>query len=141
MSLWTELVNKHSYTGVARGKVAYGIPTINRKDLLTECVNDLATYDKISNFKQLIIVDNGRQDIPEIIPTNIADKTTIYVEESNLGVAGSWNKIMATAFDSMGCEFVCLVNDDVVLGEGFFKAHIEAIKNNKEAFMINGPYF
>ena len=96
---------------------------------------------EVSKFKQLIIIDNGRQGIAEIIPTDIADKTTIYVEESNLGVAGSWNKIMATAFDDLGCEFVCLVNDDIVLGESFFKAHKLAMDNNPNAFMINGPYF
>ena len=141
MSLWSELVSKHSYTGVTSGKVAYGIPTINRKDLLTECVADLSNNFEVSKFKRLIIVDNGRQGIEEIIPTSIADKTTIYIEESNLGVAGSWNKIMSTAFDEMGCEFACLVNDDIVLGESFFKAHQGALDNNPDAFMINGPYF
>jgi GT2 family glycosyltransferase len=86
-------------------RVALGIPTINRSDLLLEA---LETYDKTWIDRHIYIVDNGDQDIPSKNPW-----VKIHRPAANMGVSASWNWIMKKAF-SDGYTHVALLNDDIV---------------------------
>ena len=82
------------------------IPTINRKDLLDEALEEYAKcYPTIEKF----IVDNGKQGIK-----CLDDYTWIFEQEANLGVAGSWNYLVKKAIEK-GYEYFLILNDDVIL--------------------------
>jgi len=66
-------------------KIAIGIPTINRADLLKENLADLSV--NFSDVDNIYIVDNGNQNIQ--IPENLKTKTIVETPGRNLGVAAS----------------------------------------------------
>lgn len=88
------------------------IPTINRADLLVEA---LTAYKDCYPNTQIYVLDNGKQDIPEIAP-NIE---IIIPEPSFQGVSASWNMLIEYAISENHSNFLIL-NDDIVLliGEG-----------------------
>lgn len=96
------------------------IPTINRKDLLRE---SLLTLDKqLEDFNKLLIIDNGHQNIHEIIhDLNMfkSQQIDIYESPNNLGVAGSWN-FGIKYFRDFG-DSLLVMNDDIVIGEDQLK--------------------
>ena len=82
------------------------IPTINQKELLEQALDYYAkNFPKTKKY----IVDNGNQDIERY-----DENTTIYVSESNLGVAASWNYLIKKAIEDGHDKFLIL-NDDIIL--------------------------
>lgn len=94
------------------------IPTINRKDLL---MDGLMWYTQNMPNTQILVLDNGNQDIPEL-----TRKVKVFTPQNNLGVAGSWNFLIWTA-KNMGYSHVLVLNDDVILqrSEGEIDALIQ----------------
>ena len=82
------------------------IPTINRRDLLTEALN---CYKDLIPDVNIYILDNGNQNIH--IP---AENIKCHVLTENLGVAGSWNYLINFAI-SEGYEYFLILNDDIIL--------------------------
>lgn len=108
------------------------IPTVNRKDLLMEALPYYATHYPNTN---IIILDNGRQHIPQPTP-----KVWVFESEENLGVARSWNFLIKKAIE-MGENYFLVLNDDILYkkGEGMINALIE--KWGKYSFHQPRPYF
>jgi GT2 family glycosyltransferase len=82
------------------------IPTINQKELLEQA---LSYYAKNFPRTKKYILDNGNQDIERY-----DENTTIYVSESNMGVAASWNYLIKKAIEDGHDKFLIL-NDDIIL--------------------------
>lgn len=93
------------------------IPTINRKDLLSEALD---FYTSNMPNTQIFIWDNGNQWISSY------PKTWIFTSPTNLGVASSWNALIEIA-SSKGHENFLILNDDIILkcGEGVIERIIE----------------
>lgn len=95
-----------------KNKFAIGIPTINRFDLLKPA---LQSYIDDFGGVDIHILDNGKQDIKNNLPSNaLVDNVYIHEESKNLGVAGSWNKLCDTIFQDY--DFALILNDDIYLG-------------------------
>ena len=108
------------------------IPTINRKDLLDEALEEYAKcYPKVDKF----IVDNGKQGIK-----CLDDNTWIFEQETNLGVAGSWNYLIKKAIEK-GYEYFLILNDDVILKKD--KEWLDKIINmgNPHDFVLCRPFY
>lgn len=90
------------------------IPTINRKDLLLEAI--IPIDNQLNYFDELIIIDNGNQNIYQDIK-NLhlvkENKLKLLEQSRNLGVAGSWNLGISMSKDK---DFILFLNDDVVIG-------------------------
>jgi len=82
-----------------------GIPTLNRADLLNP---SLQKYQRDFKGIDIHIIDNGQQ---ELLKT---ENTYIHKEDSNLGVAASWNKLCRIIFQKN--DWALLINDDIYLG-------------------------
>lgn len=108
------------------------IPTINQKDLLVEA---LRHYVVSCPSCKIIILDNGKQNIPQLSP-NIF----IFESESNLGVSRSWNFLMKKAIE-MGENHILMLNDDIIYtkGQGMINALI--FKYGEWTFLEPRPYF
>lgn len=104
-----------------KNKFAIGIPTLNRNDLLAPSLekyhNDFRGIDKH-------IISNGKQYYsPQIRGNNY-----IWEQDTNIGVAASWNKLCEMIFRDH--DWALLVNDDVYLGYDTDLV-LEAISNSK----------
>jgi GT2 family glycosyltransferase len=92
---------------------AIGIPTLNRGvDLLLPSLIKYATEDFVG--VDIYVIDNGKQDLAFV--TELPINVHIITEDTNLGVAGSWNKLCRMIFENY--EYALIVNDDVYLGYG-----------------------
>lgn len=117
-------------------KIVLGIPTLNRADLLKECLDDLS--QNLSDLERYIIVDNGNQNIE--IPLNLKEKVIVYTPEKNLGVAASWNFIMKTGFEYLNADYVMFLNDDIVLGYNSQQI-LEILNRCPNYYLIVGGYY
>ena len=140
MGLWEDLKSRHSYKSLGSPRISIGIPTINQKELLVESLNDISK-NLAESIHTLIIIDNGHQSIDEIIPSNLKPKTTVYTEEKNLGVSGSWNKIInKTLYCDFPADHLLLLNDDVVFGKTI-EDILKVIDDHPEYTLINCKYY
>lgn len=108
------------------------IPTVNRKDLLMEA---LQYYKNHYPNTDILILDNGQQNIPQISPR-------IYIWESdiNKGVAGSWNFLIQRAIE-MGYEYFLVCNDDIIYQEGAGQINALIIKWGEYSLLQPRPYY
>ena len=91
-----------------------GIPTINRADLLEESICDLRTN---CPDVEVIVVDNGKQGLRGMLERS-GLRFQLIENETNQGVAGSWNQIARIAFGAASnYSWVWMLNDDVVAGK------------------------
>tara|TARA_B110000196_G_C21050048_1_gene616871 strand:- start:196 stop:957 length:762 start_codon:yes stop_codon:yes gene_type:complete len=141
MSTWSQLVHNHTYQSPLQGGLCIGIPTINRKDLLEELLISIDQFQDRIPLSKIIIIDNGAQGVGSIIPSGITHLTEVYNEVENLGVSGSWNKMMRLAFTSYNARGILMLNDDIVIGENFTSVYMSIINSYPDAFLINGPYY
>ena len=140
MGFWDEFSDKNEYRSIFKPRLTIGIPTINRADLLVESLADIDNHwhDALTS---LIIIDNGNQNINSLIPERLKVKTTVFEEPGNLGVAGSWNKILHTAFTRYpNSDHVLLLNDDIVLGKPA-QLIFDLINNNPNYSILGGNYY
>jgi GT2 family glycosyltransferase len=95
-------------------KTLVGIPTLTRADLL---IRNKAFLEGLVRPDAALIIDNGGQKID--IDVAIARPW------KNLGVAGSWNRILRTAFVDGDFEAVVLLQDDIIWDAN----HLETAKH------------
>jgi len=86
-------------------KLALGIPTLNRFDLLFPC---LVMYKNDFPKCEIFVVDNGKQNIK-------VDGINVLEQEHNIGVAASWNLLLDVIFKNN--DYALILNDDVYLGK------------------------
>ena len=115
-------------------KIGIGIPTLNRADLLQENLDDLLL--NFSDADSIHIIDNGFQDI------RLPEGLDVYLETpgKNLGVAASWNKHMKYAFEEKGCDYILILNDDIVFGHTK-EAVQEIIVSRAEPYLLTGTFY
>lgn len=101
-------------------KIGFGIPTLNRYDLLREAL-ELYKYNFAS--RPFYILDNGTQYIP------YSHSYELLISERNLGVASSWNYLLNKLFEKE-CTHACILNDDVIWKKNAFEI---------EAFLKENP--
>ena len=106
------------------------IPTINRKDLLMEALEHYVTAYPNTD---ILIVDNGTQNIPQLSPNMY-----IYPQMTNLGVSGSWNYLIKRAIYFNHTNFLIL-NDDIVLKKS--EKIINSIINNSNENTMHVPNY
>lgn len=88
-----------------------GIPTLNRADLLKP---SLKHYVKDFPDVSIYVIDNGKQGIKEWVAACGYNNIIVFEEQTNLGVAASWNKLCKIIFETKKHALIC--NDDVYLG-------------------------
>lgn len=105
-------------------KLGFGIPTLNRYDLLKEA---LSLYET-NLSKNLAILDNGKQKI------SISPWYTLYESGHNLGVSGSWN-FLINQFEQRECTHICLLNDDIVWHKNTYEIEQFIVENPADFYM------
>ena len=108
---------------------AIGIPTVNQAELLNP---NLQYYVNHYPNTQIIVVDNGQQDIFQHENINIAKP------KKNKFVSWSWNLICAKAFELYGVQSILMLNDDIDFGHS--ESHIyEMLSVNPFTDFFVGP--
>jgi GT2 family glycosyltransferase len=86
-------------------RLALGIPTINRSDLLYQA---LEIYSVNWPQRHIYVVDNGNQNVTSSNPW-----VQIHSPGFNLGVSASWNWTIKKAFEN-GYTHIAILNDDII---------------------------
>ena len=104
---------------LAQGNLSIVVPTFKRFDMLIELLESIKI--QTAELCQIIIVDNSgiydadRNSIEELISKFELLPIKYYVNESNIGMIGNWNRCFKLA-DS---EYVAMVHDDDILSRNY----------------------
>ena len=88
-------------------KLAIGIPTLNRYDLLEPT---LLLYLRDFPKTNIFVVDNGNQEIKAA-----TENIKIIKNNKNVGVGASWNQLCTEIFKTS--DYALILNDDIYLGK------------------------
>lgn len=106
-------------------RVSIIILTHNRLDMTKECLESLAKYT--TNY-QLIVVDNNSSDGTVDYVRNRFPQASFIKNDKNLGVSKGRNQgIRASA-----CEFLVLMDNDVIVKDGWLDELFGPIKNGND---------
>jgi|TARA_R110000803_G_scaffold52398_4_gene107890 GT2 family glycosyltransferase len=114
-------------------KIGVGIITCNRNDFYIKCINSI----KSDWYDEIVTINDG--DDP--IATTDAPHRHIINNGRNLGVCKSKNKAL-THLLSKGCDYIFLVEDDMLFKDNAFKEYIKASKATgiqHMSFAYHGP--
>ncbi len=114
------------------GRIFLGVPVLNRLDLLERCL------ERIDIPADILIVNNNSVD-PSFQTTlrNLAARRGLEVhdQERNLGVAATWNYILAAGL-GWGHEVVFIGSNDTFVHPGSLAATLERIRDAREDEVI-----
>lgn len=85
-------------------KILVAIPTLSRADLL---VRNRTFLESIRPPDRAVVIDNGNQGLD-------FGTVPIYTPFRNLGVSGSWNWALRTAFVDDAFDLLILLQDDII---------------------------
>ena len=111
-------------TRPARETIFLGIPILNRLDLLEGCL------DSVDYPAEIVVVNNNARDRSFRRQVNLLARERgfqVREQERNLGVAGSWNLLIALAM-GWGHDLVFLGSNDTRLEPGSLAAVVEREK-------------
>jgi GT2 family glycosyltransferase len=108
------------------------IPTFNRNDLLTVCLDKLSSERKESTY-EVIVSDDGRSDSTKLLVSR-SFSFVKYTEGPQRGPAANRNNGASKAEG----EWLVFIDDDCVPDEGLIGAYQNAIENNKHINVFEG---
>jgi GT2 family glycosyltransferase len=88
--------------------------------------------------KRILVIDNGHSGAAELVHEAHADVEILRLE--NHGLASAVN-IGVRALLAQGCEFVLLLNDDVVIARDFIEQAVAAAVVDPRAASVTGPIY
>jgi GT2 family glycosyltransferase len=113
------------------------IPTLCCPDLLAESVEVL--IPQLEEGDVIQILDNGNALSAESFPPASRPWLRVFREARNLGVAGSWNKLVRSSFPNF--EWALLLNDDIALGAEQLPLIRRRLAISADKWFLTGPYF
>lgn len=120
------------------------MPVMNQ-DFYTKQVLDYLCYYTDMPF-EIIVIDNGSTDdtpnilkeasekLPESFP--LLDNVVVITNEYNLGISASWNLGLSVA----NGEYIAIVNNDIILLDGWASKMIEVMKTNPDVWAISPKF-
>jgi len=117
-------------------KVIIGIPTYNgayRLDWLLQSINKSKDINSYIDYKIIVCDDSGNQKNQEKT-RYVIDKwspslpVTLIINDKNIGVPKSWNRIIRSEEDS---KYIILINDDVIVKQDWLTSILYFLENNK----------
>ena len=117
-------------------KASVVVPTYNRCDILTRCLESLFEQTAASSSYEIIVVDDGSTDgTPEMVK-GMAEKAPcelIYIRQNNSGRSRARNTGVLAAHGA----YIIFLDGDMVVKRTFVAAHLAA--HRKSGLVANGP--
>jgi len=118
---------------VSRALCSVVIPTYNRSETVTRCIEHLADQDCAGGL-QVIVVDDGSSDDTVAVlndrPHAFADFTILTQPNAGPGAARNNGLTRTTA------EYVLFINDDALLGPKAVSAHLRAHREHPKSMIL-----
>jgi hypothetical protein len=117
-------------------KVFVSIVNYNGKDITASCLKSL---DKISvkDFElNVVVVDNGSEEVFETKEIYKNFKPTIIRSNQNLGFSGGQNSGIKYALKN-GADYVVILNNDVLLSEDFIVELLKTFVEKKDCGLVS----
>jgi glycosyltransferase involved in cell wall biosynthesis len=117
-------------------KASVVVPTYNRYDILTRCLQSLFDQTAAPSTYEVIVIDDGSTDgTPEMVKemTTKAPCNLIYIRQKNSGRSRARNVGVLAAHG----EYIIFLDGDMVVKRAFVTAHLAA--HHKPGLVVNGP--
>ena len=117
-------------------KVGVIILAWNSEKRILDCLNSLNSY--CDDFNTYVVDNDSKDNTVQIIKKSFPNINLI-LSNSNLGFSGGNNLGFTQAIND-GCDYVVLLNDDVIILEDFISPLVRKMENDKTIGSI-GPCF
>lgn len=108
----------------------------NGKENVAQCIKELLKYDAKKESVHVLVVDNASSDgSEEYIREYFGEKVEIIQTHKNLGYAGGNNIGIRHAVKN-GARYICIMNNDIIVKEGFLDDCIDVLKADKRAAFV-----
>lgn len=112
------------------------MPTYNQSKYITETIESIR-QQSYTNW-ELIIVDDGSDDMTEMIINSFDDEKIVFIKAGRINVAGIIKNIGLAKAEG---EFIAFIDSDDLWEPGKLEKQIIALRNNPEAeFCVTGGY-
>ena len=117
-----------------RVKLSVIIPVYNAQNYIADCINSLT--EQATSEVEIISVDDCSSDFSNIVLNKLAneDKRVKVFRQYNEGVSAARNRGI---LESCG-EYICFVDADDVISQGFFKNMLNIIHKKQPDLIIYG---
>lgn len=107
--------------------ISVAILNWNGAELLKKFLPSVVAYTP-STFASIVVVDNGSSDGSLALVSKEFPQVATLALPENLGFAGGYNQAIKT----IQTPFVCMLNSDVEVTEGWLDAPLELLKHNQK---------
>jgi len=110
-----------------------GIPTYNRVDDLRRCLESLGrqTYSRF----EVVVANGGEKDAVERLCSSITNLAIRVVHQKKKGIVEARN----LCWQESPADIVCIIDDDIVVAEGWLEAVREAFLSDEGVGGVSGP--
>lgn len=113
--------------------VILGIPSLNRLDLLINCIDSALAGSVLPD--EIYVIDNSGGAYPERWQAHYADRVMVHVAPENYGVAKSWNLLRGAAHRKQAQLF--LSNDDITFAPDTIEQLLLAAETRPRAGIVS----
>jgi glycosyltransferase involved in cell wall biosynthesis len=115
--------------------VSVVVCTLNRKELLRECLTSLLAVDYPQSRREIIVVDGGSHDGTQEIATEFPQIR--FAVEPHFGIAHARNKGAELARGAI----VAYTDDDCIVGRSWLKNLVKGFQRSPQIMGVGGPVF
>jgi len=114
------------------GETLIGIPTYNGHRRVEALLANLRQRTPRDIPHRVVVCDDsGKDRHRRLVREACARYAAVYIEnERNLGVPASWNRLVRSSPD---CPYAVLLNDDVLVDDGWLRPLVHAVSRNPKA--------
>ncbi|MCG7591991.1 MULTISPECIES: glycosyltransferase family A protein [unclassified Halomonas] len=135
-----QLLNQKGLTNKSKIKVAIGIPSFNRKEMLNDLLRDIFSNAENDNIEAFVFVYDDASTIPVELESDLLKYekfVEIYRAENNGGKKLYWRTVnfILDKISKKNADYYYYLPDDVKLEKGFFKKSLHywnAIDDDKK---------
>ena len=119
--------------------VSVVVPTSNRAELLTRCVESLRRQDYPAGSFELIVVDNGSTDHTPLLLHALGELPRLPEIRSLRLARRDANSARNAGVDAARGDPICIVDDDVLAPPGWLAALVAGALRHPDAGCLGGP--
>lgn len=115
-------------------RISVVIPTYNRSQVLSECIQSLLHQSVARDEYEILVVNDGSEDGTKQFMSKAAskDKNTFYFEQSHKGPAAARNLGVRHARG----RYVLFIGDDIIASEDLLNSHLNILESQEDTAVL-----
>lgn len=122
------IINKDFYERYINKKVGILIVNLNNLELTKNCINSIHKQININYQIYLFDQNSNEKNTVDFLDECRKNNINVYVNSENIPLNYIWNNFK----DICDCEYLCFLNNDIIVGNTFIDDTIKILNNNND---------